>query len=428
MGNTPSTSKRQCYSPEMQDKAPKRRKIEHSTTQANGPGAPENVDADEDPPQKHGEVPEAIEVYLASDPEPVPESDIPTTILRSSRRKTNSSPNGKTSSARRTLTDVTPQPLTDPFVVQGTCVPYRAKFPDFPCCTACIMRTPASGLCKFTHLRAFPASQDDSSRIGDLDRVMFVNSAPLRKNQREAILDPEIQFSTPGTKEDIRLMKSCIAPNVLPVLEMELAHEVAFQDQLVRRPREAEMRPLCDGCGTTIFAGHFICCCCGREICLECYAEWDDTFEGGVENIDSCSKKRRHTKQQMVPFSLFPKGEVDRLINDVKGYEVYQRQIAIPGFPKQAVEECLPCRKISIDNLKEKIFRDVWAFGEPLVVTGCRPRFKMPWTPEYFIENYGEQRCMVVDTDTDKATSSTVKSFFEQFPAGKCIKPLKLKV
>jgi len=429
MGNRPSTSKRQSCSPGMQDKSPKRRKIHHSTAQTNGSDAPENtVVADEDLPQKHGEVAEVIEDYLASDPEPAPESDIPAETDRGTRRKANSSSNGQTSSAPRPVTDITAHPLTEPFVIQGTCTPYRAKFPDFPCCTACISRTSASGLCKFFRLRAFPASQYDSNRIGNLDHVMFVSSAPLRRNQRKAILDPEIQFSTPGTKEDIIWMKSCIAPNLLEVLEMELAHEVAFQDQLVRRTREAGVRPLCDGCATTILAGHFMCCCCGREICLDCYAEWDDTFESGIENVDSCSKKRRHTKRQMVPFSLFSKGEVERLRNDVKGYGFYELQIAIRGFPKESVEDCLPCRKTSIDELKHKTFRNLWAFGEPLVVTGCSPGFKMPWTPEYFVENYGEQPCIVVDTDSDKAVPSTVKSFFEQFPAGKCIKPLKLKV
>ena len=81
-------------------------------------------------------------------------------------------------------------------------------------------------------------------------------------------------------------------------------------------------------------------------------------------------------------------------------------------------------------ELTDALFQTIWATGETLVVTGLRDKLRCPWTPEWFIEQYGEQQCYITDCVTEKTHVSHVREFFSQFGnrAGREGKILKLKV
>jgi len=81
-------------------------------------------------------------------------------------------------------------------------------------------------------------------------------------------------------------------------------------------------------------------------------------------------------------------------------------------------------------ELTDALFRATWANGETLVVTGLKDKLMYPWTPEWFIEQYGEQQCCITDCVTEKTHVSQVRNFFSQFGrwAGREGKILKLKV
>ena len=66
-------------------------------------------------------------------------------------------------------------------------------------------------------------------------------------------------------------------------------------------------------------------------------------------------------------------------------------------------------------ELTDALFGTTWANGETLVVTGLKDKLKYPWTPEWFIEQYGEQECYITDCVTEKAHVSQVGHFFSQF-------------
>ena len=325
----------------------------------------------------------------------------------------------------RAIATDSPHRLQEPFTVQVVCRTTQTKNKSFPLCIACSTRQFASGGCKFASLRAFSNN--------DFTRPMFLDSAPfLGRRQREAERETEIPYSTVGTVDDLAFLRSSIAPTLISVLGNELVHETIFRDDgLLRRRREAGVRPVCDGCATTIFSGHFMCCCCGREICLDCYSEWDDSVDLGWENVDSCSKRRRHTKKQMVPFTLFERGELLRLLKDVKSFPLGKEVLgSIPRtFPRPQTEGFLPFIKTFVDDISESDFQSLWGLGEPIVLTGCLKGFKMSWTPEHFIQQYGNEKCMLVNCKTEKAVDTTVRSFFEQFHCtDELKKPLKLKV
>lgn len=211
---------------------------------------------------------------------------------------------------------------------------------------------------------------------------------------------------------------------------MELDHETVYKEALVRRLREAGVRPVCDGCATTIFSGHFMCCACGKEICLDCYAQWDDTLENAWGDVDCCSRKRRHTKKQMVPFTYFQPGESEKLILEVNGYRRAQNLVQHEGedFAKSKEHGYLPYVKVNVDEIEEADFKRLWDLGQPIVLTGCSPRFQIPWTPEHFMEQYGQDRCMLVNCNSDKTINTTVGKFFAEFLSNEPKRPLKLKV
>ena len=60
-------------------------------------------------------------------------------------------------------------------------------------------------------------------------------------------------------------------------------------------------------------------------------------------------------------------------------------------------------------------FGSLWTLGIPIMVKDVLPRFKLTWTPEYFIQQYGEQSCLVIECQTDVNKRLSVKEFFEMF-------------
>ncbi|KAL0949785.1 hypothetical protein HGRIS_009823 [Hohenbuehelia grisea] len=90
---------------------------------------------------------------------------------------------------------------------------------------------------------------------------------------------------------------------------------------------------------------------------------------------------------------------------------------APPAFvPTNASE--VPCYepiRYTADEMTDELFMQVWKRGEPLVVTSIMPKFEVQWTPEYFIEKYGSQACLIIECQTDANKRVTVAEFFEQF-------------
>jgi lysine-specific demethylase 3 len=66
-------------------------------------------------------------------------------------------------------------------------------------------------------------------------------------------------------------------------------------------------------------------------------------------------------------------------------------------------------------QLTEDIFRPLWAKGEPIVVTGLLPKFQIQWTPEYFVQKYSSQSCLILECQTDVNKRVTVGEFFSWF-------------
>ena len=66
-------------------------------------------------------------------------------------------------------------------------------------------------------------------------------------------------------------------------------------------------------------------------------------------------------------------------------------------------------------ELTEEVFRQVWSTGDPLIVTGVLEKFHVQWTPEYFRSNYGQQKCTIVECQSEMVKEVTVERFFSGF-------------
>ncbi|KAG6810357.1 hypothetical protein H0H92_012193 [Tricholoma furcatifolium] len=75
----------------------------------------------------------------------------------------------------------------------------------------------------------------------------------------------------------------------------------------------------------------------------------------------------------------------------------------------------LALRRFQPGALTPTTFPALWARGEPLVVVGLLPGFRIDWTPEYFIQKYGSQACLVIECQTEVNRRVTVEEFFRDF-------------
>ncbi|KAJ6627360.1 hypothetical protein B0H10DRAFT_1779740 [Mycena sp. CBHHK59/15] len=78
----------------------------------------------------------------------------------------------------------------------------------------------------------------------------------------------------------------------------------------------------------------------------------------------------------------------------------------------------IPCheiRRFRDSELTEEVFRSLWAQGDPLLVTDVARKFKIKWSPEYFMEKYGTQTCLIIECQTDANKRISVAEFFGTF-------------
>ncbi|KIJ70383.1 hypothetical protein HYDPIDRAFT_172215 [Hydnomerulius pinastri MD-312] len=74
-----------------------------------------------------------------------------------------------------------------------------------------------------------------------------------------------------------------------------------------------------------------------------------------------------------------------------------------------------PTTTIADSELTEEMFRPLWSKGDPIVVTGLLSKFQIQWTPEYFLQKYNAQSCLILECQSDVNKRVTVGEFFSWF-------------
>jgi [histone H3]-dimethyl-L-lysine9 demethylase len=72
-------------------------------------------------------------------------------------------------------------------------------------------------------------------------------------------------------------------------------------------------------------------------------------------------------------------------------------------------------RRIPDGDLTSAMFDKIWSRGEPFVVTSVLHKFSLRWSPEYFMEKYGKEGCLIIECQSDTNKRVTVEQFFGKF-------------
>lgn len=251
-----------------------------------------------------------------------------------------------------------------------------------------------------------------------------------------------------------------IAPTFAGQLRREQRHESAHLDSSAANELPGSPRPLirvfalpgirslCDACSTSIYMGSYLCGCCGAELCLGCWEGWEPSTDRNDRNFfytrDGCSRRRRHVRDSMVFVSRASDGEISKLLERVERHipsveKQEQENIdavvdadSIPtsqaSWPNDKGPKYLATPKTHRSELTLRQFQALWRRGGvPLVLTGFTDRFKLPWDPQYFILNHGQENCLIHDCIDGRVVETTVAKFFRKFDDPTCIDSHKLK-
>ncbi|KAG7096549.1 hypothetical protein E1B28_003972 [Marasmius oreades] len=354
-------------------------------------------------------------------------------------------------------------PLT-PDVQNARCMSSKYRDYAYSRCVSCTRRW-AGDTCRFQGVRLFMKDVNGAT-VG----IGFT------QHQREEA--PMMHFLDEWNDnfgwEEIRRTKLVAAKTLLPVLKREKEH--ILPESVIYRPRESEVRATCDTCMTSLFCCTWMCRLCGREACSECYAEVKQlttnssklTPEKKLEQKKakdkqmhskpfflSCTKRKEHDWSVFTPVSRFCRKELQVAIEgmekvleqtDFSEQEKEPPEAQLPSqrltptpfryppvpppqsfppqtvvFPKNPITSMPdqtpshPISRFAKRELSFPIFQEYWRKGSPLLVEGLLSDLRISWTPDYFIEKYGNQACLVVECQTEENKRVTVGEFFRTF-------------
>ncbi|KAL0569857.1 hypothetical protein V5O48_012109 [Marasmius crinis-equi] len=339
-------------------------------------------------------------------------------------------------------------------VQSARCMSSKYKKDPYPRCVSCTRRW-AGDTCRFQGVRLFMKDVN-----GETVGIAFVNS------QREEA--PIMQFPEEWNEElgrdIIRRTKIVSAKTLLPVLKREQEHTAV--DEIIYRPRESEVRATCDTCMTSLFCSTWMCRICGRETCSDCFekvrrltsspsmteqqkAEQKKEKEKQMHSNPfflTCTKRNEHGVADFTPVSRFCRKELAAAITEMEEIversrkEEHEKSDSTPPFqyplspplpsppptaslyypenPMSATPDQIPAHRMARyteEELTFPVFQDHWRKGIPLLVQGLLPSLQIQWTPEYFIQKYGNQPCLVVECQTEENKRVTVGEFFRTF-------------
>jgi len=109
--------------------------------------------------------------------------------------------------------------------------------------------------------------------------------------------------------------------------------------EIIRRPRDSDVRATCDTCMTSIFSSSWMCRLCGREACSECFAKVRELtqYRPGASDSEiaalqakreshahtnpfflSCTRRNEHQYSDFSPMSRFDKAELEGVIESME--------------------------------------------------------------------------------------------------------------
>ncbi|KAJ7179562.1 hypothetical protein C8R46DRAFT_1074100 [Mycena filopes] len=295
------------------------------------------------------------------------------------------------------------------------CMSSRYKNDNFPKCVSCTRRWQGD-TCRFQNIRSF-----------------FRDSRGRQEDSTQTVMEYPLKWNTHLEKAHIDETKKICANALLPTLREELEH--IKREEVIYRPRENEVRATCDTCLTSIFCCSWMCRICGREACSDCFEQIKGlTIElpEGAPKIEVEAQRARVEKQLHNNAGFLQRRSPTwRSFYSRRGRLSMARLLLDP--PRRRQETPRPLRSLRIPRrcwsappdfspvasssaLPEIPSHDILRFKvQPLLVTGVGEKLKIKWTPEYFMEEYGSQDCLIIECQTEANRRVTVADFFSSF-------------
>ena len=126
---------------------------------------------------------------------------------------------------------------------------------------------------------------------------------------------------------------------------------------------------------------------------------------------------RTYTDVMKEPTTPFPDPITSPIYDDFTPSNTPSDVASIPIHRAQTIPASLydpPCSN-SPSDIPNPAFSSLWERSIPLLVKDVLPRFKLVWSPEYFIEKYGDQSCIIVECQTDQNRRVCIREFFDWF-------------
>ncbi|KAJ2076568.1 hypothetical protein H4R24_005628 [Coemansia sp. RSA 988] len=345
-------------------------------------------------------------------------------------------------------------------------------------CRGCIQRQ-SNCYCAFrgvrvvTRLTAVLGSGEQVTRFFKLAMMTSDHSASKTCALQVASLPLPLCLGGEDCEDDVQRWAEfyrlySAAGALVPALDTAAAtlaeYPIAWEDGAVEYPQHPQLgcstappvirrvapgtRQLCDMCSTSILATHYTCTMCALEVCLQCFAEWDDTalVEHGrvhdathpISRIAGCRRLGRtvgnirpsavHVRRQFVRASAFELDDVQRIQKKTQRVEALSLQLKENGaswldcvgpvgdaelsvFNARMLRITqrsrhthvrapweLPVAYVEADELSTREFSRLWRRGQVVVVRGLLQRLRTKlWQPEWWIRSFGYELVRVLD-------------------------------
>ncbi|KAG0366360.1 hypothetical protein BGZ54_005447 [Gamsiella multidivaricata] len=307
------------------------------------------------------------------------------------------------------------------------CEHYAENQPQLEQCNACTNRR----ACAFVNFRLFYIrSQQD---VHSFDKYNYRHGPDFYSDPDP---DTEFQFNKRGlffpTSSYILAYTHTLAKHLL---KSEIDHALGISGD---RDNESESgserhyfrRPLtdrqfCDVCKTSMASGHWMCCICGQDMCMDCYESFLVTTH--------CTYKRMHEAKQFIPCGRF---HLSTLRQSLGALETRVEQIpkGLLNAPNKAADGSINAslNKYEGDGFKHRepvkadsesfgidSFRAAWLRGGAIVLSGVHKRLRRDWSPAYLKRIHGKATVTAVDIATREAQVMTLQQYLDQHFTGK---------
>lgn len=330
-----------------------------------------------------------------------------------------------------------PEKSVNPHVQIKQCM--TSAYAKYERCRACIRKN--GDICRFKGFRTFHVDWEKGIMIHgpyftdfDMDNEEFSSADP--ETRKKILRDSRIlarKVVSDASTETALLQRLATPMNEIMSREVEFIKQ--HSPGVYFRPSSTEPTPLCESCNCEIFCGYWTCCVCGVELCMDCYDDYVELEDSGiitqsikeVESGDamkimdakdgvkrnanlivttaakarSCSYKRLHTKDQMVPVYRIAKDRIMAVYEET--VRRMKEEVGETSSPEKPVSKALDAETgyrpliDSGDYLRAKSvnfpldkFQSSWKQHLPIVMENIVP--SAPFNPHMLLQILGDHK------------------------------------